>query len=259
MAKTSMAAIVCSLHGRTGKTLLARVIAEYTLMSEERPLIFDTNAVDCSLEACFPGRGIVIDMAHVRDQMKLFDTLAAPSPRTRVVDVAHAAFGKFFHVMRDTDFVLEARTNHVEPVIFYIPDRTPSSFVEGRVLRDRFADCAFVVVDNAFVGRPNDITRHGSAYQALAAHETRLEMPALPPSLGQVLESPTLPLGELVRLPVAHDPHDGGPHEAHAAIRGWLIKLFREIYRIGQEVELRAAIPPRPAGVAPREWWRSES
>src|SRR5262249_48838345 len=56
MAKTSMAAIVCSLHGRTGKTLLARVIAEYTLMSEERPLIFDTNAVDCSLEACFPGR-----------------------------------------------------------------------------------------------------------------------------------------------------------------------------------------------------------
>ena len=45
----SFAAIVCSLHARTGKTLLARVLADYFLLSDQTPLVFDTDAIEHAL------------------------------------------------------------------------------------------------------------------------------------------------------------------------------------------------------------------
>ena len=108
-ARPSFAAIVASLHGRTGKTLLARVLADYFVLSGQRPLVFDTDAAEQTLHAAFPYDTVVVDLGEVRDQMTLFDTLATRSPETRVVDVSHHAFRKFFKVMQDSHFAAEAR------------------------------------------------------------------------------------------------------------------------------------------------------
>src|SRR6266702_7084682 len=198
MPRTSLAAIVASLHGRSGKTLLARILAEYWLMAGERPLIFDTDAADRKLRDFFPDQAIVVDLHHVRDQMRLFDTLAAPSPQPRVVDVTHRSLGTFFNVMRNTDFVVEARSCHVEPVIFYMVDRSAESFEEGWDLRDRFEDCAFVVVDNAFLGEAGERVRHSGAYRALAAHDLRFDVPALDRRHFEVIDDPYLSLAEFM-------------------------------------------------------------
>jgi cellulose biosynthesis protein BcsQ len=131
MAGSSLAVIVASLHGRTGKTLLARTLADYFILSGPRPYIFDTDAVDRGLHALFPHDAFVVDLAIVPDEMLLFDTLAVRSARTRIVDVTHRSLITFFQLMRDSDFVSEARSCEGEPVIFYIPDRKVD-FVRGR-------------------------------------------------------------------------------------------------------------------------------
>src|SRR5690349_14622076 len=100
-ARPSVAAIVASLHARTGKTLLARVLADYFILSGIRPLLFDTDTTERTLHAAFPYDTVVVDPAEVRDQMILFDTLAAHSRLARVVDVAHHAQRKFFKVMQN--------------------------------------------------------------------------------------------------------------------------------------------------------------
>ena len=128
----SFAAIVASLHGRTGKTLLARVLAEYFILSGRRPLLFDTDAAECRLCASYPHEAIVVDLNRVPDQMALFDNLAAVSPEARVVDVSHQSFGKFFRVMHEIDFIGETRALGVAPHQAAVFETTPAGVTAGR-------------------------------------------------------------------------------------------------------------------------------
>ena len=65
MSEVSFAAIVASLHGRSGKTLLARALGDYFILSGQKPYLFDTDAVERGLQMLFPRDAIVIDLACV--------------------------------------------------------------------------------------------------------------------------------------------------------------------------------------------------
>ena len=243
-AGASTAAIVASLGGRTGKTLLARILADYFLLSGTRPLVFDTDAASQTLRAAFPYDTTVADLDAVRDQMILFDTLAIRSPAPRVADVSHHVFRKFFRLMQDSDFVTEARMRHVEPVIFYIPDRTPEAYGQALMLRDRFV-CTTVLVDNGFIGEPKDATRRSPGYRALEAHHWRMSLPRLEPELAAWVEEGDLSLGEIISQPLSRGEADlpgVPPFEQREALRAWLLAIFRDIHRVIRAAD--AVAPP---------------
>jgi hypothetical protein len=254
MPGPSFAAIVASLHGQAGKTLLARTLTDYFFLSGGTPYIFDTDAVERGLHALFPAEARVIDLAMVRDQMLLFDTLAKPSPHMRIVDVAHSSLKIFFELLRGTDVIAEARSHDIEPVIFYIPDRRADSFEAGVILRDNFPDCAFIVVDNAFLQEPKRNARQGASYKALRAHNWRLGMPKLADKVVEALEDCRLSLGEFMRQPMSSSGEVPGPDNLtpglRVALRNWVFKMFQEIHRLTNAVasheEPVAAIPLRP-------------
>src|SRR5271157_6368916 len=105
MRGESPATIVASLHGHSGKTLLARALIDYFTLSGRKPYIFDTDAVERRLHSLFPADAIVIDLAVVRDQMLLFDTLAERAPVARVVEITQRSLTKFFELVQETNFV----------------------------------------------------------------------------------------------------------------------------------------------------------
>jgi hypothetical protein len=242
MSGPSFAITVTSLHGRCGKTLLARVIAEYFFLSGEAPYIFDTDIDEHPLRAVFPHIALAVNLALVRHQMALFDTLAKPSTESRIVDLTHRSFRTFFELMRDTDVITEARARRIEPIIFYIPDRKPDSFEAGVWLRERFHDCTFVVVENAFVGMPRADIQHSAAYRSLATNELRLLMPGLTSTLVDALEEPSLSLSDFMRRPLTHDPGRLPDELLEAkALRTWLVALFQGIHRVTGTVIKRTA------------------
>ncbi len=106
-----LAFIVASLHGRSGKTLLARALVDYFVLSGGRPHVFDTDAVERGLHMLFPRDARVVDLTVVRDQMLLFDTLAKRSSQARVVAVTHRSLTKFFELMRET-LILSPKPGH---------------------------------------------------------------------------------------------------------------------------------------------------
>src|SRR5689334_18660191 len=165
----SVAAMVCSLHAHSGKTLLARVLAEHFILSGAAPLMFDTDALERRLASCFAD-AVVVDLAAVPEQMILFDSLAWPSPAPRVVDVAHQTARVFLKLLRETDFIAEARANGIVPVLFYIADRDRRSREEAVALLDAFADCPFVAVGE----------RISAAAQRGSARRRRLPKPCRP-------------------------------------------------------------------------------
>ena len=75
--------IVSSLHGRSGKTLLARLLADYLILSGDSPDLFDTDTTEKRLSAFFPSNAIAIDLDKTINQMQLFDTLVSPASAPR--------------------------------------------------------------------------------------------------------------------------------------------------------------------------------
>jgi hypothetical protein len=249
-ARPSFAAIVASLHGRTGKTLFARVLADYFLLSGNRPLVFDTDFTEQTLRASFPFDTVVADLSETRDQMMLFDTVVARSPEARVVDVSHYVFRKFFKVMEDSDFVSEARAREVEPVIFYIADRNPDAYEEGRLLRERFANCALVLVENVFLGAIKDRTLRSAGYRAFESHDLCMMLPLLDPAVAEAIQDSHVSLSDIIRQPLSRSDDDaslGLTFEQRAEMRSWLMKVFRDIHRVTRAAESR--VPRR----APRD------
>jgi hypothetical protein len=243
--RPSFAAIVASLHGRTGKTLFARVLADYFVLSGNRPIVFDTDFTERTLHAAFPFDTIVADLSETRDQMMLFDTLAARRGEPRVVDVSHYVFRKFFKVMQESNFVAEARARAVEPVIFYIADRNPDAYEEGHALRERFQDGALVLVENAYLGPVKERTRRSAGYRAFEAHDLCIALPRLEPEIADAIEESAVSLSDIMSRPMSRGdgvPPGGLTFEQRAQIRGWLVGIFRDVHRV-----MRAAAERAPA------------
>lgn len=256
MPGKNFAIIVASMRARTGKTLLARLIADRFLLASRRIEIFDTDAIEKSLTAAFPEQSSVIDLDRTVDQMKLFDTLAAPMPESQVIDLTHRSFQKFFKLMRDSDYVSEAKARGIEPVIFYIPDRDVETYEQGRAIRDFFHDAAFVLTENAFLGEIQKDARRSESFLAFKNHRPTLIMPQLDPFIANVVMDPTLSLSEFLRRVQTTDPAAALPpppgaqslaylsRETRTALTIWLKQVFAKLDDVLNEIESRP-LPPR--------------
>lgn len=187
--------------------MLARALADFFLRSRESVEIFDTDAANPKLSEHFLGRSTVLDIDRVRDQVSLFDRLAAPAANVQIVDVATQAFRKFFDLMRESDYVAEARARNVETVIFYIPGRDAESYEVGARLLARFPDCAFVTAENENLGEIDKYARGGEAYFALRQHERRILIPRLDSLFALALTECELSLADfLIDPPLQRTP-----------------------------------------------------
>jgi hypothetical protein len=237
MLERSLAFIVASPRPKNGKTLLARLIADYFRGLGQRPVIFDTDTYEPKLASYFPGKAKVIDLDKVPGQMALFDRLSQPSAETRVVDLTHRQFEKFFGLMRSMDFVAEAKSHAVLPVILYIADCDADTYERGWRLMQEFPECAFVVVENLRLGEVEVTARVGEAYQAFEDHGLHMVLPALEPFFVGMIDNTTLSLAEFMRERPAHVATERLPLaflslEARDGVREWVGTAFSEIARI---------------------------
>lgn len=237
MLDRSLALIVASPRPKVGKTLLARLITDYFRGLGQRPVTFDTDTYEPKLASFFPGRAKVIDLDKVPGQMALFDRLSLPSAETRVVDLTHRHFEKFFDLVRAMDFAAEARSHDVVPAILYIAGGDPQSYERGLRLMREFSDYAFVLVENLFLGEVEVTTRVGEAYQTFQDHEPHMVMPSLEPFFAGMIDNTTLSLAEFMRERPASVATQRLPLaflslEARDAVRDWVGTAFSEIARV---------------------------
>jgi hypothetical protein len=144
--------ITASNQHRNGKTLLARLLADYLLLGGRDPFMLDADAPDGPLRAYFPGRTALADFAHTHGQMKLFDTILASPGRDYVVDLpAHHTDG-FFKAASELYFFEEAKKMGFRIFLFFVVDRSVTSVKEARILEHFPGIDLFVPVRNEFVG-----------------------------------------------------------------------------------------------------------
>ena len=114
--------IVASPRPRVGKTLLARMLAEF-FRSAERPVAaFDVNPDEFALVDYLPGYTAVASIGDTKGQIALFDQVLAIDRTPKVIDLGHAGFDRFFIVIQEIGFAEEARRRGAMPVVLFLAD-----------------------------------------------------------------------------------------------------------------------------------------
>lgn len=152
MAYTPTVYITASDQHRNGKTLLARLLADYLLLDGRDPFMIDTDAPDGPLRNFFPGRTALADFAIMPGQMKLFDTIIASPGRDYVIDLPARHTDGFFQAVTELNFFEELKKLGFRIIVFYIVDRQPASLRAAKIIQKFPNIDLFVPVENQHVG-----------------------------------------------------------------------------------------------------------
>ena len=225
MSFRSSITIVASPRPRVGKTLLARLLADFHQQQGRAVATFDLNAGDKTLEQFLPEQTTTASIRDINGQIALFDRLVADENTTKVIDLGHESFESFFAVTYQIGFVEEARSRSIGVAILFTmtPDKT--SVDAYRNLRARFSHATLAPVHNEMLGP----AQHRDKYP-LASGSPVVRIPVLAPGLRRYIETPpfsfaTSQLADAVGVPVS----------AHAEIQRWLRRIYLEF----RELDLR--------------------
>jgi hypothetical protein len=219
--------IVCSPRPHVGRTLLARLLIDFFLLDGRSAAAFDLNASEPSLVDYFPGYTWLANVGDIRGQMALFDRLIVDDKTAKIVDLGPAAFEQFFAVLREIDFVAEARRRSVEPVTLFIvdPDRTSAQAYAG--IQQRLPEMVLVPVHNEAVAKGKGSREK---FPLSSAVSVPMQIPLLIPILHRHIEKAPFSFADFRSTPPGDIPLD-----VYMELHRWMRRVFVEF----RELELR--------------------
>ena len=179
--------IVTSSRPRVGKTLIARALVEY-FCAQSRPVAgFDVNPDEFTLLEYLPSYTAVASLRDTQGEMALFDALIMPDEVPKVIDLAHNQLERFFRVMQEVNFVVEARRRAIMPIVLFLADADERARKGYAMLGDRFPDCTLVAVLTEAVPQ---IERYRKFFPPSHRGGAAVSIPALTAVLRSVVDRP---------------------------------------------------------------------
>jgi hypothetical protein len=226
MSFRSSITIVASPRPRVGKTLLARLLADFHLQEGRAVAAFDLNSGEQTLAQFLPAKTTIASVRDINGQMALFDRLVENEDVTKVIDVGHEAFETFFAVAHQIGFAEEARRRSIAVAILFIATPDQTSVEAYRNLRSRFTYATLAPAHNEMLGP----VQHREKYPVASGGPVMARVPALAPGLRRYIEKPPFSfagseMGNAVGIPI----------DAHIELQRWLRRIYLEF----RELDLR--------------------
>src|SRR6185312_8821243 len=225
MSPRNFITVVCSPRPRVGKTLVARLLADFHLHNGRKIAAFDVNADDAALSEFLPEHAARAEVTEIGGQMALFDRLVADDGTYKIVDVGHPAFKSFFAVARQIDLAEELRRRGSALVALFVATPDATSVEAFAQLRRDFSQAAIIPVQNELLGP----AQQREKFAAPGAGSKAVHIPALAPGLRKVID----------RRPFSFADTAGDiPLETHLELQRWARKIHVEF----REMELRVLL-----------------
>ena len=128
--------IVCSDRPRNGKTLLARLIADWLEQEGERPLIVDLDGDKRDLARHLPAAEVV-NLQRTPERVAMFDAIVADSTRNVVMEVPASQLARFLKEGETVGFFEAVRETGPVPLFLHVVDRGLESIRRARALAER--------------------------------------------------------------------------------------------------------------------------
>src|SRR5690349_680668 len=106
--------------GGVGKTTVARTLLDYFAHQQLRVRAFDTEVPRGTLKRFHPNVTDVVDINHVPDQMRIFDTVNSTDATVTLIDVRAGLLSPTLHALRSIGVIEAAKKGDITFVLFHI-------------------------------------------------------------------------------------------------------------------------------------------
>jgi hypothetical protein len=219
--------IVCSPRRGVGKTLLARLLAEFYFAHERSIAAFDLADEGPQLADYLPDVTSVIELTSMRGQVGFFDRLIGEKHTAKVVDVSHRAFRDFFVIANKIGFLEEASRRGIEPIMMFLIDPDQKTAAAYSILQRWFADISLLPVRNQLVAAR---IPHGGVFHNESPIHVSIEIPLMPSSVKTLIDHHSFSFARFQRTQSI-----GLPVRLDDQLRGFIKRIFRQFC----EIELR--------------------
>lgn len=206
--------IICSPRPQVGKTLLARLLAEYLKLEHGRVAAYDLNHSDPSLIDYLPHLTETADIGDTRGQIALMDQLIADDGVPKIVDLGYPSFDAFFRMTDEIGFMKESLRRGVEPVVLFLADRDRASARAFLSLRQALRQIALVPILNNHV-------LHGEVPETYTRARP-LAVRQLPAFLKSIIDRTTFSFRQYLH----------GPNDPSAELHQWIRTNFEQFHAL---------------------------
>jgi len=233
MAKPTVI-VVGADKGGVGKTTVARTMLDYFTAHHVPTRAFDTEAPKGTLKRFHPDITDVVDVTHVPDQMRIFDTLSSADASVTVIDVRAGLLSPTLRSLRDIGFLDAAKKGQLTFAVFHILGSSIASLNEIEETITFMSDARYFLVKN-FINNTSffewDQATHSSFFKR---HKDAVEITI--PKLNEMAFEQV----ELASVPFLTFVANKGPHGEAANysfvlrgyVRHWLGNVWAEYDRI---------------------------
>src|SRR6266571_4612954 len=233
MAKPAVI-IVGADKGGVGKTTVARTLLDYFTAHQIATRAFDTEAPKGTLKRFHPDLTDVVDVSHVPDQMKMFDTLNSAEAAVTLIDVRAGLLSPTLKALRDIGFIEAAKKGQITFAVFHILGPSIASLDEIAETAAYLGDAKYFMVKN-FINNTHffqwDEATH-SAYFKQIKDAIEITIPKLNEMATEQVELASVPYITFI----ANKKQSGEPASYSFVLRGyvrhWLGNVWAEYDRI---------------------------
>ena len=134
--------------GGVGKTTVARTLLDYFARQQLRVRAFDTEVPRGTLKRFHPNVTDVVDINHVPDQMRIFDTVNSTDATVSLIDVRAGLLSPTLLALRNIGFIEAAKKGDITFVLFHILGPSIASLDEIVDTAAYLGDAKYFMVKN---------------------------------------------------------------------------------------------------------------
>jgi CobQ/CobB/MinD/ParA nucleotide binding domain len=234
--------------GGVGKTTIARTLLDYFADHQIRARAFDTEVPKGTLKRFHPDVTDVVDINHVPDQMRIFDTVNSTDETVSLIDVRAGLLSPTLRALQNIGFIEAAKKGEITFVVFHILGPSIASLDEIAETASALGDAKYFMVKN-FINDTHffawDEATHASYFKKLPA-AVEMTIPKLVEMATEQVEVASIPFAKFI----ANKARDGASASYSFVLRGyvrhWLGKVWAEYDRIGLTEIVDARAPAAP-------------
>jgi hypothetical protein len=233
---------------------VARTLLDYFAQNQIRTRAFDTEIPRGTLKRFYPDVTDVVDINHVPDQMRIFDTVNSTDAAVSLIDVRSGLLSPTLRALHNIGFIEAAKKGEITFVVFHILGPSIASLDEIAETAGSLRDAKYFMVKN-FINDSHyfgwDDATHGSYFKKLP-DAVVVEIPKLVEMATEQVEVASVPFASFV----ANKNQSGAPASYSFVLRGyvrhWLDNVWAEYERTGLLDILGAKRVPKAPTSKPR-------
>jgi hypothetical protein len=221
--------------GGVGKTTVARTLLDYFANRRIPTRAFDTEVPRGTLKRFHPDITDVVDINHVPDQMRIFDTVSSTQAAVSLIDIRAGLLSPTLRALRNIGFIDAARAGEITFVVFHILGPSIASLDEIAETAAVLGNADYFLVKN-FINNTHffewDEATHASYFKRIPK-AVEITVPKLVEMAAEQVELASVPFATFM----ANRKQNGDPAAYSFVLRGyvrhWLANVWAEYDRVG--------------------------